>query len=139
MERIHKAVAEEIRHSGVQTGEGWCKVMSGGRFDYVDGRLKDEIFGWTDVPRNVFEDREISELVWDVLNLIHDFDWYASGDTCKETYLKAKAEFKKKWFGDRGVRVRQIVDDALKQAKDELYETFGLGDDLMERMVDDGK
>lgn len=113
--------------------------MSGGRFDYVDGRLKDEIFGWTDVPRNVFEDREISELVWDVLNLIHDFDWYASGDTCKETYLKAKDKFKKKWFSNRGVRVRQIVDDALKQVKDELYETFGFGDDLMERMVDDGK
>lgn len=99
--------------------------MSGGRFDYVDGRLKDEIFGWTDKPSNVFEDREISELVWDVLNLIHDFDWYESGDTCKETYLKAKEAFKKKWFSNRGVRVRQIVDNALKQAKDELYETFG--------------
>lgn len=113
--------------------------MSGGRFDYVDDRLKDEIFSWADRPSNVFEDREISELVWDVLNLIHDFDLYASGDTCKETYLKAKAEFKKKWFSNRGVRVRQIVDDALKQAKDELYETFGFGDDLMERMVDDGR
>lgn len=113
--------------------------MSGGRFDYVDSRLKDEIFGWTDVPGNVFEDREISELVWDVLDLIHDFDWYASGDTCKETYLKAKQEFKKKWFSNRGVRVRRIVDDALKRCKDELYETFALGDDLMERMEDDGR
>lgn len=102
--------------------------MSGGRFDYADSRLKDEIFGWTDKPRNVFEDREISELVWDVLNLIHDYDWYASGDTCKETYLKSKAEFKKKWIGNRGVRVRRIVDEALKQCKDELYETFGLED-----------
>ena len=72
--------------------------MSGGRFDYKDSELKSEIYGWTDEPENVFEDMEISELVWDVLDLIHDFDWYASGDTCKETYLKAKAEFKKKWF-----------------------------------------
>ena len=100
--------------------------MSGGRFDYADSRLKDEIFGWTDKPSNVFEDREISELVWDVINLIHDYDWYASGDTCKETYLKSKAEFKKKWMGNRGVRVRRIVDEALKQCKYELYETFGL-------------
>ena len=100
--------------------------MSGGRFDYVDSRLKDEIFGWTDKPSNVFEDREISELVWDVLDLIHDFDWYASGDTCKETYLKKKAELKHKWFSNRGVRVRCIVDEALKQVHDELYETFGI-------------
>lgn len=103
--------------------------MSGGRFDYKDSSLKGEIYGWTDKPSNVFEDREISELVWDVLDLIHDFDWYASGDTCKETYLKAKSDFKKKWFSNRGVRVRGIVDDAIKQCKNELYETFGFDDD----------
>lgn len=102
--------------------------MSGGRFDYVDSRLKDEIFGWPDKPSNVFEDREISELVWDVLDLIHDYDLYASGDTGKETYLKAKAKFKKKWFSNRGVRVRTIVDEALKECKEELYETFGFDD-----------
>ena len=100
--------------------------MSGGHFEYLDSQLKGEIFGWDDRFRNIFEDREISELVWDVLNLIHDFDWYKSGDTCKETYLKSKAEFKKKWFSNRGVRVRRIVDEALKQVKDELYETFSL-------------
>lgn len=103
--------------------------MSGGRFNYTDMTLKDEIFGWTDTPKNVFEDKEISELVWDVLELVHAYDWYASGDTCKETYLKAKAEFKKKWFDNRGVRVRRIVDDAIKRCKAELYETFGLYDE----------
>lgn len=100
--------------------------MSGGRFNYMDGTLKTEIFGWADAPSNVFEDREISELVWDVLNLIHKYDWYASGDTSKETYLKAKAEFKRKWFSNRGVRIRKIVDDAVKQLHAELYETFGI-------------
>lgn len=100
--------------------------MSGGRFDYADSRLKAEIFGWTDTPTNAFEDREISELVWDVLDLIHEYDWYASGDTCKETYLKAKADFKKKWMGNRGVRVKRIVDEAIQRTKDELYETFDL-------------
>lgn len=103
--------------------------MSGGRFEYADSRLKNEIFGWSDEPHNAFEDREISELVWDVLTLIHDFDWYVSGDTCKETYLKAKAKFKKKWFSNRGVRVRSIVDEAIKQCKNELYETFGFDDE----------
>lgn len=102
--------------------------MSGGHFSYMDSSLKSEIYGWTDTPSNVFEDREISELVWDVLDLIHEYDWYVCGDTCKETYLKAKAKFKKKWFSNRGVRVRSIVDEALKQCKTELYETFGFDD-----------
>lgn len=101
-------------------------MMSGGRFEYMDSSLKDKIFGWTDEPGNVFEDWEISELVWDVLDLIHEYDWYASGDTSKEKYLKAKAKFKKKWFNNRGIRIRQIVDLALTETKEELYKTFGL-------------
>lgn len=100
--------------------------MSGGAFNYIDSRLKDEIFGWSGEPSNVFEDREISELVWDVLELIHDFDLYESSDTCKETYLKKKAAFKKKWFSNRGVAVRRIVDNAIDDVRRELYETYGI-------------
>lgn len=101
--------------------------MSGGRFDYADSRLKSEIFGYfAEKPGNVFEDREISELVWDVLDLIHAYDWYASGDTCKKTYLEKKTAFKMKWLSNRGVRVRRIVDEALAEVKTELYETYGI-------------
>ena len=64
--------------------------MSGGYFGYRDTSLKSDIFGYSDKPDNVFEDREISELVWDIFDLIHDYDWYKSGDTCKENYLESK-------------------------------------------------
>lgn len=100
--------------------------MSGGHFDYLDGRLKDEIFGWADKPTNVLEDRELSELVWDVLDLLHEFDWYYSGDTGKETYLEAKAKFKRKWFSNRGVRIKRTIDTALDEVRAELYETYGV-------------
>lgn len=103
--------------------------MSGGHFEYLDGRLKDEIFGYEDKVKNVFEDREISELVFDVLDLIHDFDWYYSGDTGKETYLKAKAKFKKKWLSSRGVRIKHTIDKALDEVRAELYETYGIEKD----------
>lgn len=103
--------------------------MSGGRFNYFDNTAKNEIFGWSDVPRDVFEDREISELVWDVFNLIHDYDWYASGDTCEETYRKSVAKFKKKWFDNRAVRIKQIVDSSIRDLKSELYTTFGIRED----------
>lgn len=101
--------------------------MSGGHFDYIDQRAKNEIFGYFgEEKENVFEDREISELVWDVFQLIHDFDWYKSGDTCKETYLEKKAVFKKKWLGKHPERVKQIIDEAIAEAKQELYETYGV-------------
>ena len=99
--------------------------MSGGRFNYTDSSLKIEIFGWGNTLKNVFEDKEISELIFDVFDLIHDFDWYKSGDTCRETYLIAKAKFKEKWLGgNNGVRVKKIVDDSIEDLRRELYETF---------------
>ena len=79
---------------------------------------------------NVFEDEEISELVWDVFQLIHDFDWYKSGDTCKETYLKKKSAFKKKWLkSDRKVRLKGYVDERLKKLNDKLYRLMGVEDE----------
>lgn len=104
--------------------------MSGGRFNYMDLNLRDEIFGWSDKWHNVFEDREISELVWDILALIHDYDWYVSCDTCKDTYLKAKAEFKRKWLSDRGVAVKRTIDTAIEELRAELYETYGIEGDI---------
>lgn len=100
--------------------------MSGGYFDYLDDRLKSEIFGCCEKAKNIFEDREISQLIWEVLDLIHEFDWYKSEDTCKDTYLEAKAAFKKRWFSNRGVRVKRIVDESITDLKRELYETFSI-------------
>lgn len=98
--------------------------MSGGYFEYRDRALKDEMFGWNDKPHNVLEDKELSELTWDLLEVIHEYDWYKSADTSKETYLKAKDKFKKKWLSNRGINVRRIVDEAVNDLKLELYETF---------------
>ena len=104
--------------------------MSGGRFNYENDSLMSEMFDFLEegdpIP-NVLEDREISELTYDLLTLIHDYDWYASGDTGKQDYLKAKKAFKKKWFGtNRGLRIKRIVDDAVEHTREELYETFDL-------------
>ena len=55
--------------------------MSGGHFDYNDKRLKNDMFGYEHEYKNPLEDREISNLVYDVLTLLHVFDYYKSGDT----------------------------------------------------------
>jgi hypothetical protein len=106
--------------------------VSGGHFDYKDMSLKSEMFGWSDVPQNVLEDRELSELAFDLLDVIHEYDWYVSGDTCKETYLKAKDKFKKKWLSNRGINVRRIIDEAVNELKVELYESFVRSDNNAE-------
>lgn len=100
--------------------------MSGGRFDYIDSRCKSEIFGWDDRFRNVFEDREISELIFDVFDLIHAYDWYASGDTGEGKWLTAKDVFKKKWLKHDDERVKRVIDNAIDEVREELYKTYGV-------------
>ena len=101
--------------------------MSGGRFDYADEHAKSEIFGWcSDKPTNVFEDREISELIWDVFDLIHDFDWYASCDTGEDDWLRSKAKFKEKWLKHDNERIKRVIDNAVDEVRQELYKTYGI-------------
>ena len=103
--------------------------MSGGYFEYKDRTAVSTIFDYGDFT-NVFEDEEISELIWDVFQLIRDFDWYKSGDTCEEKYLEKKSAFKKKWFkSDRKVRLKGYFDDRLKEVKGELYRLMGVEDE----------
>ena len=99
--------------------------MSGGRFNYANCNLKSEMFGWVDEPYNVMEDDEISELVWDVLELIRVFNYYSCSDTGRDTYIKRKNAFKKKWFGNRDERLEKIVDKKIEQLREEVKEMIG--------------
>lgn len=95
--------------------------MSGGRYQYYDISLKSEIEG------DDFEDVEIQELVNDVLDLIHEYDWYMECDTSREDYLKAKNEFKHKWFGDPDRRLKKMfrtIQDSLDKCKAEIVEGY---------------
>lgn len=69
-------------------------------FEHQDEILRLALYKYSDAPCNVFEDWEISEMVWDVLDLIHYLDLYKSGDIDETKYLKAKSKFKETWFGD---------------------------------------
>ena len=111
--------------------------MIGGMFYGSDTTVKNILFRWSDEPINVFEDEVISELVWDVFDLIQSLDYYKSRDTSKEAYLKEaylkeaylkdKAAFKKKWLDkSRGSVARKIVDGSIEDLRQELYEAFGL-------------
>lgn len=107
--------------------------MSGGHFDYKDNSLLNEIFDWgTETTEeaiilNPLKDREILGLTFDLLNLIHDFDWAISGDTSMESYYKTVKLFKDKWLNsNKEDRIKHIIDISLEDVKKELYQTFGI-------------
>ena len=88
--------------------------MSGGHFNYAQDALAWELFDCApdldyDLEnlrkerrlareRNPLDDKDVSEMVYDVLCLIKSYDWYISGDTSEETYRKDVEWFKAKYL-----------------------------------------
>lgn len=111
--------------------------MSGGAYDYSQRRLGEYLFGYSISVDygdegfneskkarkiNPMEDRDVSELVWDVLCLIHSKDWYDSGDTGRKDYLDDVTRFKQKWFNRPIEAVKEDYINDLRLFCDELID-----------------
>lgn len=123
--------------------------MSGGRWDYKNDSFGREFFDWaaeidyglgTDpkleegrrIARimNPLKDKQLSELLYDMLCLIHSADWYFSGDTGEDTYKADVKWFKDKWFKQDGKQIsKMFVNICLDDLRDELYNTLGITED----------
>lgn len=89
--------------------------MSGGHFNYAFYHL-DEYSGH-------MEDAELNMLLEDFGNLLHDLEWYKSGDYGPDQYREAVAAFKKKWLkggANRTDRLKQIIEEKTEQLRKEL-------------------
>lgn len=115
--------------------------MSGGHWSYENDRLAHEIFSWNMDPNygergfsqakfarkmNPLEDKQLSEMLWDMLCLLHSYDWYASGDTGEDTYQEDVAYFKKKWLNVPSEElVSREIEKSLEEVRDDLQQIFG--------------
>lgn len=123
--------------------------MSGGRWNYNQCNLGYEMFPGCDVcygigsdernkyrnysgnvklarKLNPMEDKQISELVFDVLCLIYSADWYKSGDTCEDIYREDVKFFKEKWLKVNPDTLKDEIRKSIQELKEELYVTFGI-------------
>ena len=65
--------------------------MSGGSFNYLYSMVE-----YTYVRH--MEDEELDSLMADLCELLHDLEWYVSGDIDEEDYRESVREFKTKWL-----------------------------------------
>lgn len=88
--------------------------MSGGHFDYEYCTIENTYCG-------NMEDRELNDMMVDLVKLLKDLEWYMSGDTSSVEYRESVVEFKRKWFkGDRAERYKEYF----KQEYERLVEEF---------------
>ena len=68
---------------------------------------------------SVLGDRELNDLVHDLVKVFHDKEWADSGDISEGEYNKTVQEFKKKWFAKDGeiLRREKYFADALEELR----------------------
>jgi hypothetical protein len=76
--------------------------MSGGSYDYMYFKIEDTYSEKT-------YDIELDEMIIDLCNVLHDLEWWQSGDSGEEKYRKTLQQFKDKWFGNRDKKLRELV------------------------------
>lgn len=92
--------------------------MSGGSYNYIYSKLESECEGQ-------MYDSEMNMLIKDLCEVLHDLEWWQSGDYSEEPYRKSVAKFKAKWFkGDRKQIAKDYIDAQIGIIQTELYNLF---------------
>ena len=93
--------------------------MSGGSYNYIYSRLSSEC-------ENRMYDAEMDDLIKDLCEVLHDLEWWQSGDASEERYRKTLSIFKKKWLkGDREQRLKGYIDEQIGMVRSQLYYLIG--------------
>lgn len=93
--------------------------MSGGSYDYICYKLEEQC-------ENNMHDAEMNDLIKDLCKVLHDLEWWDSGDISEEAYRKTLLAFKKKWFkDDRAERLKGYIDEQIGVVKSQLYSLIG--------------
>lgn len=90
--------------------------MSGGSFNYMYERILDNYY-------NEMQDCEMNDLIMDLCAVLHDLEWWQSGDYSEDEYRKSVEDFKKKWISGQGnddARIKRIKTHVLEAVKKEL-------------------
>ena len=72
--------------------------MSGGSLNYFYSSLEEHI--------GDFGDKELDDLIKDLVELFHDREWYLSSDTGEGSWRETRDKFKAKWFTELGRKDR---------------------------------
>ena len=71
-------------------------------------------------------DPEIKDLMTDLAELMHDLEWWQSGDYGRGSYEETLSKFKAKWFkGDRQERLKGYIDEQIGIVRSQLYSLIG--------------
>lgn len=91
--------------------------MSGGSFNYEYITIEELYFG-------EMQDADLDEMMKDLCELLHDLEWWQSGDYNEEDYRKSAKAFKQKWLRGYDWETDGRIDRAKRHIKDFIDKEF---------------
>lgn len=97
--------------------------MSGGSYGYMFNRIEEEYVG------RMF-DSQLDNMMKDLVEVLHDLEWWRSADSDEKRYRESVNKFKKKWFRQTKIDVQKQIESEFEQTKNKLLKEFDyLNDD----------
>lgn len=96
--------------------------MSGGSYDYKSYVLEEYYVG-------KMYDTELDEMLKDLIEVLHDVEWWQSCDISEEDYRETVNKFKKKWFKRDTFQVKNFIEEQFNNTKQELLKQFNYLED----------
>lgn len=87
--------------------------MSGGSYGYGYSTIEYEYVGR-------MKDTELNEMMKDLVEVLHDLEWYVDCDISEEQYRETVTKFKSKWFKRRKCDIETLVNEEFEKKKQEL-------------------
>lgn len=87
--------------------------MSGGSYNYGYSTVEYTYVG-------EMKDTELNEMMKDLVQVLHDLEWYVDCDISEEQYRETVTEFKSKWFKRRKCDIEALVNEEFEKKKQEL-------------------
>ena len=91
--------------------------MSGGSYCYMFNRIEEEYVGR-------MYDSQLNAMMKDLVDVLHDLEWWQSCDSSEERYRDTVKKFKKKWFKQTKIGVQKLIESEFEKTKDELMKEF---------------
>ena len=66
------------------------------------------------------EDDDLNGMMKEIIGLLHDLEWWNSGDYSEEQYRETVKKFKDKWFGKRDQNLLNNVLQKIDKMREEI-------------------
>lgn len=78
--------------------------MSGGSYNHEYSTVEYTYVG-------EMKDTELNEMMKDLVQVLHDLEWWQSADSSEEQYRETVTKFKSKWFKRRKCDIESLVNE----------------------------